>query len=429
MKKSAFYDVHCHLMNLSHPAFVSIIESMRHRPREVIYSQIVSFDYLAASVLKRGGETVRNLLAVMDNDCADILFLLEDDLAGQFEAPKGTPPFREAAPLRDGALHVAGQEFASLVLTPLVMDFMAPSSYSFNTYYRRTPQKPIEAQINDVMFAIHGYRERRPGGILRVYPFLGVNTKNYTLEGLAAYLEKWFAGYTRDEGELERRFFATSGGASPDVAPDAFTRAPQDYGLFAGIKLYPPLGFDPWPDDPAERKKVEFLYAFAESKGIPITTHCDDQGYRIVSLEEALMYTAPARYGPALKKYPNLVLNFAHMGKRHIRAIGGKEQADWREDILDFVMEYPHVYTDFSFTAGEPSFYGELSALLGRLGPREAEKVSRRIMYGSDFMVNLFKVRSYRDYLENFSQSALDTDLKMLFCNENPHRFLFGGGG
>jgi len=74
MKKSAFYDVHCHLMNLSHPAFVSIIESMRHRPREVIYSQIVSFDYLAASVLKRGGETVRNLLAVMDNDCADILF-------------------------------------------------------------------------------------------------------------------------------------------------------------------------------------------------------------------------------------------------------------------------------------------------------------------------------------------------------------------
>ncbi len=44
-------------------------------------------------------------------------------------------------------------------------------------------------------------------------------------------------------------------------------------------------------------------------------------------------------------------------------------------------------------------------------------------------MVNLFKVRSYRDYLENFSQSALDTDLKMLFCNGNPHRFLFGGGG
>jgi predicted TIM-barrel fold metal-dependent hydrolase len=422
MKGSVFYDVHCHLMNLSHPAFVSIIESMRHRPREVIYSQLVSFDYLAASILKRGGESVRNLLAVMDNDCADILFLLEDDLAGQFEVPKGTPPFKEAAPLRDGTLHVAGQEFTSLVLTPLVMDFMAPSSYAFNTYYRRTPQKPIDAQINDVMFAIHTYRVKRPGGILRIYPFLGVNTKNYTLEGLAAYLEKWFADYTRDEDEMERRFLAMAEEGPSSAAP----RASRNYGLFAGIKLYPPLGFDPWPADPEEREKVEFLYAFAESKGIPITTHCDDQGYRIVSLEEALLYTAPARYRPALKKYPNLTLNFAHMGKRHIRTIGGKEQADWRDDILAFIKEYPNVYTDFSFTAGESSFYGDLSALLRRLEPHEAEKVSRRIMYGSDFMVNLFKVRSYRDYLESFSQGVLDAGLKMLFCTENPRRFLFG---
>jgi len=80
----AFYDIHCHLLNLAHPAFVSIIESMRHRPREVIYSQIASMDYLAPSIFKRGGEALRNVLAVMDNDCADILFLLEDDLAGQF---------------------------------------------------------------------------------------------------------------------------------------------------------------------------------------------------------------------------------------------------------------------------------------------------------------------------------------------------------
>ncbi|SLM17521.1 hypothetical protein SPIRO4BDMA_40090 [uncultured spirochete] len=31
------------------------------------------------------------------------------------------------------------------------------------------------------------------------------------------------------------------------------------------------------------------------------------------------------------------------------------------------------------------------------MGRYAAEKVSRRILYGSDFMVNLFKVRSYRD--------------------------------
>jgi predicted TIM-barrel fold metal-dependent hydrolase len=255
---------------------------------------------------------------------------------------------------------------------------------------------------------------------LRVYPFLGVNTKNYQAEGLLAYLEKWFAGYKKDESEFERRFMSMSANAADCT--------PESYGLFAGIKLYPPLGFDPWPDDPAEREKVEILYSFAESKGIPITTHCDDQGYRIIPLEESLLFTAPARYKPALEKYPNLVLNFAHFGKRYIRMIGGRAQEDWRAQIVDLVLAYPHVYTDFSFTAGEPSFYGELANLLDSLSRDEAEKLSHRILFGSDFMVNLFKVRSYRDYYELFSQSGLAEEMKLRFCSENPRVFLFGSG-
>lgn len=419
MKNAAFYDVHCHLMNLSHPAFVSIIESLRHRPREVIYSQIASFEYLASSMLKRGGEKVRNLLAVMDNDCADILFLMEDDLAGQFEDAKNAK-FKEPAPLREGSLHIGELSFDSLVLTPLVMDFSTPSTLTPDTYYKRPPRKPIEAQIIDIVYAIRRYRADRPQGFLRVYPFLGLNTKNYRAEGLLAYLEKWFAGYKKDESEFERRFMSMSANA-PDCTPES-------YGLFAGIKLYPPLGFDPWPDDPAEREKVEILYSFAESKGIPITTHCDDQGYRIIPLEESLLFTAPARYKPALEKYPNLVLNFAHFGKRYIRMIGGRAQEDWRAQIVDLVLAYPHVYTDFSFTAGEPSFYGELANLLDSLSQNEAEKLSHRILFGSDFMVNLFKVRSYRDYYELFSQSGLAEEMKLRFCSENPRVFLFGSG-
>lgn len=416
MKNTAFYDVHCHLMNLSHPAFVAIIESLRHRPREVIYSQIASFEYLASSMLKRGGEKLRNLLAVMDNDCADILFLMEDDLAGQFEDKKKAQ-FKEPAPLRDGALHIGELSFNALVLTPLVMDFSTPSMFVPDIYYKRPPQKPIEAQIVDIMYAIRRYRADRPQGFLRVYPFLGVNTKNYRAKELVAYLEKWFAGYKKDESEFERRFMSMSANA-PECAP-------ENYGLFAGIKLYPPLGFDPWPDDPAEREKVEILYSFAESRGIPITTHCDDQGYRIIPLEESLTYTAPMRYKPVLEKYPELVLNFAHFGKRYIRMIGGRAQEDWRAQIIDLVLAHSHVYTDFSFTAGEPAFYTELAALLDSLSKEEAEKLSHRILFGSDFMVNLFKVRSYRDYFELFSQSGLPEEVKRRFCSENPKQFLF----
>jgi len=128
-------------LNLSHPAFVSIIESMRHRPREVIYSQIASFDYLASSLLKRGGENLRNLLAVMDNDCADILFLLEDDLSGQFKEPKKTPGFRQAP---------AFAQWEALYSRSAVFFFRVNSSYhgfsrpfilSPETYYNRPTTK------------------------------------------------------------------------------------------------------------------------------------------------------------------------------------------------------------------------------------------------------------------------------------------------
>lgn len=420
MEKRAFYDVHCHLMNLSHPAFVSIIESMRHRPREVIYSQIASFDYLASSLLKRGGEHLRNLLAVMDNDCADILFLMEDDLGGQFSAPKGSRKFKEDPPLKNGVFHMAGQDFSSIVLMPLVMDFSTPASLTPDTYYNRPPRKPIDAQILDVMYAIRRYGEMRPDGALRIYPFLGVNTKNHTIDGLSAYLNTWFSQYSRNEATLERRFLiASRHGVDTDV---------QDFGLFAGIKLYPPLGFDPWPDDPMEREKVELLYSFAESRRIPITTHCDDQGYRIVTLEESLLYTAPSRYVAALERHPDLVLNFAHMGKRHIHTIRGKEQADWRKEIFELIGRYPNVYTDFSFIGVDPQFYDELASLLRGFEGVEAEKIARRILFGSDFSVNLLKIRSYRDYMEYFSQSSLPDELKVRFCADNPRSFLFGEG-
>jgi len=417
-RKRAFYDVHCHLMNLSHPAFVSIIESMRHRPREVIYSQIASYDYLATSLLRRGGEKLRNLLAVMDNDCADILYLIEDDLAGNFRAPHHGSQSHLLPPLREGLLHVAHQEFSEIVLTPLIMDFSTPDSLRPDTYYNLPPRKPIEAQIIDVMNAIRTYREIRPRGALRIFPFLGVNTKNYTLENLASFLDTWFSNYIPDEEILEQKFLSL-------LSLGSETRV-QDFGLAAGIKLYPPLGFDPWPDSVEEREKVEFLYSYAESRRIPITTHCDDQGYRIIPLEESLLFTAPSRYQSVLEHHPNLVLNFAHMGKRHIRSIRGKIQKDWQKDIFGLIREYPHVYTDFSFIGGDPEFYKGLISEMKSNSESDAKRIARRILFGSDFIVNLLKVRSYRDYIELFSQSELSDELKVLFCSKNPQEFLFG---
>ncbi len=51
-----------------------------------------------------------------------------------------------------------------------------------------------------------------------------------------------------------------------------------------------------------------------------------------------------------------------------------------------------------------------------------------RILFGSDFMINLTGVESYNKYLEIFSESLdLSGEEKEQFCAVNAKRFLFGG--
>ncbi len=47
-------------------------------------------------------------------------------------------------------------------------------------------------------------------------------------------------------------------------------------------------------------------------------------------------------------------------------------------------------------------------------------------MFGSDFMINLAKVRSYADYFRIFGASPLSAEQKRSYASENPRRFLFG---
>ena len=70
--------------------------------------------------------------------------------------------------------------------------------------------------------------------------------------------------------------------------------------VFFGVKLYPPLGFDPWPQDTNELKKVRYLYSFCEKNRVPIITHCDDQGFKGINPLEAWKFTDPASWKTVL---------------------------------------------------------------------------------------------------------------------------------
>ncbi|HWR12012.1 MAG TPA: amidohydrolase family protein [Rectinemataceae bacterium] len=409
-----FFDIHCHAHTLSHPSFLALIQTLRMRRLEALFSQLTSFEYLASSLFHRGGEKIRNMLSVMENEPGDIFKLMEDDLTGVYAKSADEKPLAQ-----DGVLELGGHRYGKLVISPLLMDFNEPGPYKPDTYYDRYPNKTMDAQIVDVMLGIREYRLTRPNGLLEIQPFLGVTPKAYTAESLTRFLETWLSYYSRDRDEARADFECMGELLVGDVT--------RKHSPFAGIKLYPPLGFDPWPADGAEREKVEILYSFAEKRKIPLTTHCDDGGFRVLPLEESWRNSSPASYRPALERHPGLIINFAHLGTQYsIPNRLAPPPTAWRDEIFKLMVDFPGVYGDFSFNGVSPEYYDSLLATLGNMEPSTRAVAERRIMFGSDFMVNLIKVRSYADYFRIFSGSAIDPELKKAFCSDNPRRFLFG---
>lgn len=412
MSKAAFYDAHCHALTLSHPSFLAFTQTLRRRGLEEAYAQFSSPNYLIAALFFKGGDRVRNMLSVMERDAGSIFELMEDDLEGKFSGPGAEPPLVGRGELRLGNLR-----FDRLVLCPLIMDFegfaYVPSE---GTYYDRPSVKPVRAQIRDVLEGIRDYRRRRPEGFLEVRPFVGVEPRHYGIEELGSFLDEAFSGYERG-GAASSRAFAAMRDFDEESPPPC---------RFAGVKVYPPLGFDPWPDEGPEREKAELLWSFCEERRIPVVTHCDDQGFRVVSLEDAWRHTSPERWERVLEAHPGLRLDFAHFGVQYSHPLGKSASTEWTDRIARLMSLYPNVYADISFDGSEAEYYRWLEAYMGRLGRRRAELLAQRLMFGSDFMVNLTKVASYAEYYRIFARAELSEELKLALGHENPERFLFG---
>lgn len=409
----ALYDSHMHLLTLGHPSFLSFLETLRHRGFEQLWSQIAAPGYLIGTLFFKSGEATRNILSVVENDVAGILELIEDDLAGLFRKHGDPQPL-----LRDGRIRLGSQEYDRLVLVPMLMDFQSSHLSSSELYYDRPPAKPMAAQVDDVLEGIREYRRRRPDGLLIVRPFLGIHPYHYDAEGLRALLVRMFRGYRRSASGHQD---AWRGARSYSGDPERPGRA-----AFAGVKVYPPLGFDPWPADEEERSKLRILYGFCEENRIPMVTHCDDQGYRAIPLEDAFRFSSPDRWRPALDAYPGLEVNFAHFGQQYIRGPGAPPPGAWTEEIVNLILERPGVWTDFSFNGAEPGYYEALEARLDAMDRISRERVERSILFGTDFPLCLMKTRSYSDYWRMFLESPLSERRKRRFAVENGQAFLDG---
>ena len=404
MDRKLFFDIHCHAMNLSHPNLVALL---KRSPLQLLSLALPNIRSVYSLL---GTHRALNLLSIMENEIGGIFLIIEFFLKKQ-------------GLVQNGKFSLEDKTYDAFVLTPLLMDFDYKNIKRSDIYYNIPPEKPIEEQTLDIFNGIskycsHELVEKTPGNyetqerqnkpIFEIYPFLGINTCHYRLDEINEKLHTYFGEYSGSYEALKANFGAFNG--------DIKTLRSN---FFAGIKVYPPMGFDPWPEaDKDELKKVLLLYEYCCAKNIPLTSHCSEIGFNLD--ENAEMYTAPKKWRKVLKEYPKLKLNLAHFGEQKNFLFMFKNH-QWQDEIITLIEENENVYTDISYRAFNDGYYKCLKKIIGK-----NSKLLEHVLFGSDFMINLLCIDSYDDYLRYFKTTKHLTYEKDFFGSTNPWRFLFG---
>ncbi len=349
---------------------------------------------------------------------------------------------------KDKNIRINDTDYKRIIITPLMMDFGVKSYQGLppeKIHYHLPPRKQIKEQAIDLFNGIHEYYRTSFFRLFEIYPFLAINTGNFDLDETSAdqkrynmtldkILDKYFVDFSKNDLPEARHDlllkklnqYTGSRYSTEPVFKDPESKSDTRY-YYAGIKVYPPLGFDPWPEDSTGLKKAKRLYDYCADKNIPITTHCSDGGF--VAVENHKVFVSPGKWQKVLEYRNELKLNFAHDGIHNPNIVDN----EWTYLIIDLIIKYPNVYFDFSYNGYDEKYYQNLSRFLLKLQQKlsspELEKISNRIMFGTDFMVNLFDVDSYYQYINLFSETKVFEGTpfsKGKFCQDNPYRFIFG---
>ena len=440
------YDVHYHLFDLSHPNLGAFLLRDDLINRNAVSSIIGKLPFPARFMpfwLLRlySGKIAKGMKKFIKNDSARILNLLsmmEGAIEYHFLLVEYYLLNKETDQLKTLLNHVS-----KLVICPMIIDFGYKGMDKPDWFYNFPPAKPIVNQVIDVLNASYFYynydlilHPEKPEKFklipsdrvkeekfFEIYPFLGINTVNYSLDEIAELFDKYFKGYECDilPGERQAKLFSKMGTARVDLEDMIFRRKEKQDSdfytyLFAGIKLYPPLGFDPWPShDARELEKVRFLYSECIRKKIPLTVHCSDGGF--ITSPGSDTFTDPAKkWNEFLSqvKFKDLKLNFAHLGSRR------DGTNEWQKTIISYLSPGSNIFTDCSCMSSDIDDYKKISAIFNC-------NTENNILFGTDFIINLIWSDSYNQYLENFLLTPhLSDHYKELMRVKNPEKFLFG---
>jgi predicted TIM-barrel fold metal-dependent hydrolase len=224
---------------------------------------------------------------------------------------------------------------------------------------------------------------------------------------------------------------------------------------FQGIKLYPALGFS--PSDPLLMKPGG-LYKYCQDNRIPITVHSSGGGFATLSNriegvsgfiyrkggfaagsyhlshpeevsketvefseklpnfgkmvdERAHIFNHPTIWRKVLEAYPQLYVNFAHLGG---------DDRFWGNEVLRLMAEFKNVYTDLSCWADKY----RLEQLKLTVYDGLSDAIKNKVMFGSDFYVLMLFEDDFAWYYKAFTD-IFGGEFDRI-ATENPKRFLFG---
>lgn len=407
-----FFDPHFHVMTLEHPNLLSFLSNLESGIPDLLTSGALSPSYILGGGRRSKGTSVlnrlTNTLTTFEQSIGSTFIMMENDLKGEFESREEQAPRPEKPYIRNNKMHMRSQTYDKIGLCPLLMDFSTSEIGKDFLYYPNENRVRILDYAADTIEGFEAYKKAHPDGLFEFFPFLGITPPVHDIGFIKDLLERFIVLDKKPKGEKQ----------------------------FWGVKLYPPLGYNPWPEEKKERAKVELIYEFCESNNIPIMTHCDDQGFRAISTKDAWKYTAPFSYKPVLARYPNLKIDFAHYGWQYnqlqkgplavISSLATKTpDSPWFYEVTELMNSYPNIYSDVSFSGSDPHFYEQLSNYIKNLdNPDEQETILARTMFGTDFSVNLIKVESYTSYYRLFEESPFSDEEIDRFVSVNPMRYL-----
>lgn len=411
-----FFDIHFHVMTFKEPNLAAFFSSLDTSAASFLQGNITKDYIITLNSIFKGQflSQVENTLTAFSRPIDETFKMMEDDLKGKYRRENNKADYPSVPYLRDKKLYFRDQEYDRIFLSPLLMDFSQTQSTIDKLYYSFPAFDKITPYALDTISAINKYYEN-DDGIFEFYPFIGINPSAHSFEFLVNHLN---------------RFVDITHNIHPSHKLNDKER------IFFGVKLYPPLGFDPWPQDSQELKKVRYLYDFCSKNRVPIITHCDDQGFKGIDPTQARKFTDPATWKTVLENYPSLIIDFAHVGREY--AINSKiglldnvqarikklPTGEWFYTLMDMIKEYDNVYTDISFTGCYKDFYITFLNYLDLLNENDRERIESRILFGSDFSVNLLRVESYLNYYHIFDSSPFSDELIHKMVSINPMNFL-----